>query len=448
MGAHREPVQPEKEAVKPPAQQKPNNLHIATPVKTKKEHESVAKMIAKKVAEAALILVLSPVAIVSGCSPTDTGPPGWREDAGKEDEGDAGVVKDAGQTDAGPKEKLEWWPGYLYDPKVAKLSDVSLGFKEGQTYLCQLTGCFASEGEIPQSIRDEKRATVSGAIEYSDFFLKKEVFNSIIGNNVVTVFPGNWGDSGGYGDKATGFKMLNKNGEVIANCFDGCSQYNEVSIRPDVGNVVFFHELLHDVWGTWLSDEGKREFQSNARLFFNAVGNDYATDRSVRAIWIAAYSNESGETVDLPFYPGLAGRELNDWGRETGVQDAMDQAGFTGLKSAMAAYFEIWEHAINTRTKDLTAEQRDYYLYGEGFPHIAASDQALDELYNGAEQKATRPIPAFMKGTYSAIMNEEHVDALANPGSGYFETAESFATLAPYLQSFVDWMKAKYPEIP
>lgn len=459
MGAQKEAVPPEK--AKPLVQQETQGTgqsHVVTPAKKPKE-QSVAKMVAKKVGEAAaeaaktaLILLLSPVALASGCSPDAIGASQrWPADSGKNKYEDAGaIVPDAGKQDAGVAkdagltEKLEWWPGYMYNPETDAIVDVSLGFKPG--YFCESSPCYGSEDAIPQSLRDDGHSVIQTTVDFSRFFIKDAAFDAVAANNIFVIQP-SLDVAGTYGGGQVGFVIRSESGQDIANCFDGCYEYERVKLKKGSERVIF-HEMLHDVWFTYLTDSQKEQHATNARLFFNALGKDTQTDERIGAIWRGAHHDPDnpGNMVELPFQHHLEGSELGDWA--AGALAGMSESEASDVKEAIRAYLEIHSAIAFPRTVGMTEENRDHFIVSEGFAYMGADYPVLDELYDQSQSDGTRYIPSFMRNGYSAFMNGTQLDGMLNDGSGNFSTTSAFNAFVPYLQSFVEWMTAKYPEIP
>lgn len=453
MGAPKEVLPPEKEKTKPPAQQEPpqtSQLHAITPAK--KPKPSVAEIIvtkvgevAKEAAKTALILVLSPVALVSGCSSeTAIASQRWQGNRGKDEYEDAGTNDSGLLKDAGLTGKLEWWPGYMYDSESDEVVVVSLGFKPG--YFCETSPCYASEEEITQSLRDDGRLVIRATVDFSRFFIKDAAFDAAAANNIFVIQP-SLDVAGAYGGGQVGFVIRSESGHDIANCFDGCYEYERVRLKKGSERVIF-HEMLHDVWFTYLTDIQKEQHATNARLFFNALGKDAQADERIGAIWRGAHHNPNnpGSMVKLPFQHHLEGSELDDWAAD--ALAGMGEPEANAVKQAIRAYLEIHSEIAFARTVGMNDEDRDHFIVAEGFAYMGANYPVLDELYDQSQDAGTRYIPSFMRNGYSSFIKGGQLDRMLNDGNGNFSTVSAFNSFVPYLQSFVDWMKAKYPEIP
>jgi|GEM_PF-3779903 len=406
-----------------------------------KKEESYLKYLKpiKTAVKTALLIPLVPVALLSGCSADAIGAKEPEKDAGAERVEDAGIETvedaggvdaDAGETDTEIQENLEWRPGYL--AVGDEIQHVSLAFRKDQTYLCQIEHCYASEDEILQSERDAGMPIVRAVMKYSGFFFKEDAFADIAGNNVITIYPPDWGASGGFDDEAFGLRITEEGGKLIANCFEGCPEYQQVSVKEG-GEVVIFHELLHDAWHTYLTEEERQDFAGDAKAFFNALGDDKSSDKTINAIWEADY---------------LRGPELDEWA-ETALPGMSDMEK-EGIKDAVKSYMEIHGTIVHPRTKDFTPEQRESFIVFEGFAYMGARYPVLNELrpyYESGQSGNTRFIPAFMRKAYEPLIKKELLDSMVNNGGGSFSTRKDFDGLVKHLESFRDWMTERHPEI-
>ena len=390
----------------------------------------------KTAAKVALYIALAPVALLSGCGGEEIAPPPAPKTREPQPQLPIAKVK-AGWISG--KEKLYWWPGYMV--KGGEIADVSLGF----TDVYYLNKSYGSPESIPQQARDANKAPLKTALAFSGFFLEKSVFDAVVGNNVFLFPRPDWEAGGGYDQGLMGYRVADVSGKAIASCFEKCQTYDEVVMKPG-GEKVLFHELLHDVWDSGMTAAQKKAFADRARLFFNAAGDTWQSEEVVGAIWNGYYHSGSVENPKyLGFKAALSGPELDNWASEQLAGSGLAATDVANIKKALAAYFQIRASITFGRTFGYSAAERDTFIVQEGFAYLGANYPVLDELYGASSGGNLKFIPGFMKQDYSGIIKADKLSHMAYLGYGHFLTEDSFKGFAPYIGSFVDWMKKKYP---
>jgi hypothetical protein len=334
-----------------------------------------------------------------------------------------------------------WWPGYIV--ANGKLADVSFGFFEGH----QPADSFSTASDIPQTLRDKNRPALQSALDYVAFFMKSQVYDSMIMNNVFTY--GDTGGASGIISQPFGYKVVDSQGKTFAYCFDICQTYQQIMMNPGTERVLL-HELLHDVFGSIFTDDQRNAFAANARLLFNAGGNTWQDDELMGAIWSGIRHTDSADMNKFSkfgFEGFFKGPELDDWANEKLAGSGLSSYEKNSIKQAIKAYFEIREEITFGRTYGLTVPDRDGFIVGEGFAYLGARYDVTNELYDSGKGSNTRVIPYFMKKDYGIVMKEDKLSGMVNAGSGYFTSAESFKGFVTYVDSFVAYMKQRYPEL-
>ena len=408
-----------------------------------KPKQPVWKERLKKVAKIALYIVLAPVALLSGCGGEEVTVPKQPPAAAIPKQIPAPQVPQITtipKTQNPKPETLYWWPGYII--KNGEITDVSLGFKD----VYYLDKTYTSSNSVPQQVRDANKPSLKKALDFSSFFFEKAVFDDVSINNVF-VFPRqDWEASGGYNSGLMGYRMADIKGQTMATCFEKCPTYDEVVMKPGAEKVLF-HELLHDVWDTKLSAETKNAFAARSRLFFNAVGDTAQAEELIGAIWNGVYHSGSvANTKDLSF-KGLLPNELNNWAIEKLASSGLASTDVDKIKKSISAYLQIRSSITFGRTFGYTQSERDTFIVEEGFAFFGANYPVLEELYNSAPPTNIRFIPGFMKLDYSGVIKAENLNHMMYLGYGYFTTEDNFKAFIPYIDSFVNWMKNKYPEL-
>jgi hypothetical protein len=410
---------------------KPEEQKPIKPPETQ-EKESRFVRIVKTAAKIAVFIALTPVALVTGCSsPYEEAPKPKTEPP----------VPSAPKKEipTPPKaEDLYWWPGFIV--KGDETIDVSVGFLPDR----RISDKKFSFNEIPQKMRDDGRKVLQDGLDFSKFFFKKDVYSTILANNVFTPKE----SPSGYIDDVNGLRLATISGQNIATCFDGCKEYAQrVAFGPMHGRVML-HELLHDVWGTYMPEDDRMAYSTNARVFFNIYGKSWQADELIGSIWLAVYRTPSKpeEFTPLGFEGKLKGPELDDWATQA-LAGRMSDGQINRLKQAIRAYFEIREEIAFDRTYKMSDKDRDGEISGHSFMYMGSYQDIMNEAYAGQSLTSTRAIPAFISPSYKKIMKGDLVDALTNDGNGYFASQESFIEFSRYAESFIDWMKNKYPEL-
>lgn len=305
---------------------------------------------------------------------------------------------------------------------------------------------FSSIDEIPQEMRDEGRALIEEVADYTKFFFKDDVYTIITENNIISFSEGG---GGGYGEEPRWFRLFDQDGKQIASCIDGCPTYDTLSLGQENPRVAF-HELLHDAWFTYLNEQEKVQLSDNLKLFFNAVGANWQTEELIGAIWTSvkhSNPNSLNETQTLSFENHLQGLELDDWANETLSDSGLSESQINYLKQTIKAYFEIRSSITFTRTYGFSEQDRDNFVVIEGFAYLGANADVLDEIYTGSGFQNQRVIPAFMRSGYATIIKDEELTKMIYSGFGHFYSTDNFNNFIPHLESFVNWMKNKYPEL-
>jgi len=393
---------------------------LRKPVKT-------ALRAALKIQETQLVLRLAPLAIVSGCGPFEEPhkPPSPNQEIPK----------------IPVKEAKYWWPAYVVIN--GQLKDVSLGFTE-ETKPYDASKMFSSPDSIPQEMRKKGRDAISKALDFSKFFLKDDVYNRIVKDDVFfPVASGNW-----ILWAATGFRMIGPEGEEIAACYEGCPEYQQMIHFPSETGTAVLHELFHVSWSL-LTESDKKQFTKKVLEFYNGYSQNSRQDELLSGIWGGGrpdLDNPDNPDQIIPvFKPFLTGPELDDWANEK--LTTLEDDSKTRVKQALRDYLRIFSDIVDFRTHGSSEQNRAGFLVGEGYSYMGANFGLMKQIFDGQTPTEQRYIPAFISPTYRKIMKDRLVDQLATDGSGYFIDLKKFYEFKSYLRDFVDYMIARYPEL-
>ncbi len=430
--------------------------HQQTPSRTAEaaSRPMSAKDLIVGIGEVALVATMLPLVIVgslSGCGPAEAAPTPSPPAQSSQIPAPPASSSASPQTRPAPRnEDLHWFPAFIV--RNGQLADVSVGYTdETMPQGLQTYPWAGGAPQIPQGARDEGRTSVNQGVDFSRFFFRDSVFGPLVGNDVFFAFPGS--DSGGSQGGVGGYRILGPDGREMAACFEGCPEYQQaISLGAQGGGHVIFHELLHDAWGSVLSDDQRSGFLANARTFFNALGSDWRSDALIGAIYRGIYytSPEAGNTdsySNVSFTPlQQSSAELDAWAAER--LGPLDQATRDSIKGGIAAFLRIHSDIFFDRTYRASDDDRANFLNVEGFTYTAAgAGNLLQEVYEGKALSGSRWLPQFLSGAHRTLLREELVDQLAEHGGGYFDSAERFAQLRPYLADFASWMVSRHPEL-
>jgi len=377
---------------------------------------------------AQLALRLAPLAIVTGCGPLEEPhrPPSPNQEIPK----------------IPVKEAKYWWPAYVVIGGTLK--DVSLGFtEESKPY--DASKMFSSPDNIPQEMRKKGRDAIVKALDFSKFFLKDDVFDRTVKDNVF--FPVQGITSGGWIVwAATGFRMVGPGGEEIAACYEGCPEYKQMVHFPIETGTAVLHELFHDSWSI-LTDSDKKQFTKKVIEFYNAYAQNWRQDELLSNLWGAGRPdpNNPDQTIPFGFKQWLMGPELDDWANTR--LTALDDDSKIRVKQAIREYLHIFSDIVDLRTHGTSEKDRAGFLVGEGYAYMGANFGLMKQIYNGQTTTEQKSIPAFISPTYRKILKDELIDQLTTDGSGYFTDLKKFYEFKSYLRDFVDYMIARYPEL-
>ena len=425
-------------------------------------------------------MVLTAVGIVnlSGCAPVsdyedrDAGAGGTDSEGGLDasfPEQDTAQDTSEWETDSETTEQEIWWPAHIitFEGGEEILHNVSLKFNDTGLEIWEMEGGYPSEESIPEELKEENGEVLRSVLDYSKFFFEDDAYTSILPNNIFLVVSGT--DYGGkFLNGAFGFRMESTEEGYTANCFEACPEYQMLALKSSGGNVVF-HELLHDAWHSYLSQEQRVNFAQKARLFFNVLGDTWQDDQLVGAIWHGQYHNPENpdELLNLPFEGELEGSELDNWAEEN-LSAEIDETEKERIKNMLKAYFRMHSTMMFGRTYGMSkagrngfddtemsqeeAEQEAQentggYIVKEGFTFMCANYPVLNDLLEHPYSTKPNLMPSFMVSSYYGVVKGEHLNNLNVPGYGYFTSESNFEDFSQYIVDFANWMREEYPEL-
>ena len=309
---------------------------------------------------------------------------------------------------------------------------------------------FASAEEIPPQMRTEARPHLENLLDFMAFFIKPEVYNLIMEDNIFTLLaPEDEGRMAGfYSSNPWTFRLTSIEGKELACCFEGCPEFDLVGFSQNSAGVLY-HEALHDVWGSYLSEEEQTQFEEKLRLYFSIAGESVQGDELVGAIWNGYRHTDPknpAKIEGLGFISHLEGPELDEWAHEE--LSGRSTSDISAIQQAIRDYMQMRSTVAFARTLGFTDDQRNAWVVGEGFAYIGTNYyNGLNELYNRSGSPTSRYIPSFMQSDYAILLNGPPLESMINDAGGHFATVENFQNFIPHVESFIDWMKVRYPSL-
>ncbi|MDO8553480.1 MAG: hypothetical protein Q7S22_01630 [Candidatus Micrarchaeota archaeon] len=183
------------------------------------------------------------------------------------------------------------------------------------------------------------------------------------------------------------------------------------------------------------------------QLFFSVAGESNNADQLLGAIWNSyRHTNRENpnESESFGFTANLKGPELDEWAATE--LSGYDTVAVSAMQQAIRDYFRIRSMVTFNRALSHTGSQRNSFIVREGFAYLGTNlYNGTNELYAGSGSIEFKFIPGFMQSDYSILLKNPLLSTMVNDGSGHFSTVDDFKNFIPYVQSFVDWMKRRYP---
>jgi hypothetical protein len=319
-----------------------------------------------------------------------------------------------------------------YKTQNGKISQVTLRYSEDGMKEMANERFFSSPNEIPSEKIEEEKSNLAKGINWSRSFIKDTVFEMIEENNFYSleVDLSRYGDNvaGVYDYAPYGFVLMEPNRMI--DCLYECPEIDLIRVRKSEDNQhTILHELFHDAWYTYLNEEEKREFEDKAKLFYSVSGSTRKVDLLFEKMWFG-FKRKNGTVIDK-FDTSL---EVMYWWID--LND--NKYSLYPLIDNILTYIRI-RSRINRWMNHYP--KRNDAIYIEGFADIGSG------YYVDIRSRIKRIIPTFMVPIYKFVMNEKELEKMLEKRPGFFSNEEKFRQLIPYIESFVDYMKKRYPEL-
>ena len=347
--------------------------------------------------------------------------------------------------------KVVWAPAFII--QGSEIIDTSIAFipktgtsLEGSSF----HGLATSRESIPEQARQTGRVYLNRSLYSVHSLFKREVYDFLVENNIFS-FKSLPEHTGGFFSRSpAGIKVVDSEGNLIACCIRNCIDKDFIPLYMPSGSfsdseayrAISFHELLHDAWYSYLTEEQKARFNELVYLLFNVVGDTWQTDQLLRAIVYDEYFDVNGELVKLPIYPENPDwtnirNHIEEWIEEIGLRNSLltDQE-IDELKDTIHYYLMLRSQILDS-PKTYNVEEREgrsEFITIEGFAHLAEIS-ANDVLYGYGRFS----LPGILAGSYGTILDEGVLNQITSQNR-YFVSVEQFNILAGYIQDFVAWV--------
>lgn len=391
------------------------------------------------------ILPLLVLGNVSGCGPDGEGTAGTAFPPTDEPEPQQVPPEETPpeQVPAEPQLNLtRWWPGIMM--RNGRLEHVYLGYDESVPYCCvDYDMMYGSREDVPPDSFSAAQTATDSLLSYMGRIFDAQTVGALLEGIVFLEKPLRDNPSAGSLGSAGATVIVDENGNQIQQCVDGVmSNQSCVFAHFSAGNSgdSLLHEMFHRFLQMFVSDEDLQVFYEQTNEFFNVYGNTPQTDRFLEAILIGAPPGQENQS----FNPNTIFR---NWASE-----AMPEMGSMaseriqwGVHAYLRMRYTLCVQTYNERYN--TPDGRTALLGEEAFAYLGCNYSLLGTFMAGEpENPENTNLPTYMSWIFRGTgISDDYVDYLTSGGE-YFTNRERFQTLIPYIESFCDYVRERYPE--
>ena len=320
-----------------------------------------------------------------------------------------------------------YWPGQVLE-KNGAVADVTLGFDEDYKQKKEYeTEYFKTAQSIPEDFRSRHRKLIQDGIGHAKKYFISDIFENLVENNVFSVddalnINADKKASGMFLSNPDGLIVFDQNGELGPSRLR--SPYDRILVNSESKTSTMFHEILHDAWYSILENRVQNEFSEKSVFLFSVAGDSLAADSLFSCLEIGQYYDFNAKKLQrIP----IKGCSIMDWGLEHRVlYDEFD---------AVSRYLRMRAKASHYNE-----------TYQEWGKSLSRNEVMAIESFAFLPSEPGVGVPAFMASAYNAVMEKNMLGAVTLKGK-YFSDEESFRNLIPHIMDYVDFAKARCPEL-